>query len=174
MKLTPVMERYVLHWGEMGERWGVNRSVAQIHALLYIVGQPLHAEEISETLGLARSNVSNSIRELQGWELVSLTHVLGDRRDYFEAKQDLWEVFLTLAEQRKKREVDPTIAFLKDLAAEAEKDPQTSAEVRIRIERLQQFIGTLDGWYGQVRRLPKDTLIKLMNLGSKIAKFVGR
>ena len=174
MKLTPVMERYVLHWGEMGERWGVNRSVAQIHALLYIVGQPLHAEEISETLGLARSNVSNSIRELQGWELVSLTHVLGDRRDYFAAKQDLWEVFLTLAEQRKKREVDPTIAFLKDLAAEAEKDPQTSAEVRIRIERLQQFIGTLDGWYGQVRRLPKDTLIKLMNLGSKIAKFVGR
>ena len=174
MKLTPVMERYVLHWGEMGERWGVNRSVAQIHALLYIVGQPLHAEEISETLGLARSNVSNSIRELQGWELVSLTHVLGDRRDYFEAKQDLWEVFLTLAEQRKKREVDPTIAFLKDLAAEAEKDPQTSAEVRIRIERLQSFIGTLDGWYGQVRRLPKDTLVKLMNLGSKIAKFVGR
>ena len=173
MKLTPVMERYVLHWGEMGERWGVNRSVAQIHALLYIVGQPLHAEEISETLGLARSNVSNSIRELQGWELVSLTHVLGDRRDYFEAKQDLWEVFLTLAEQRKKREVDPTIAFLKDLAAEAEKDPQTSAEVRIRIERLQQFIGTLDGWYGQVRRLPKDTLIKMMNLGSKIVKFVG-
>ena len=174
MKLTPVMERYVLHWGEMGERWGVNRSVAQIHALLYIVGQPLHAEEISETLGLARSNVSNSIRELQGWELVSLTHVLGDRRDYFEAKQDLWEVFLTLAEQRKKREVDPTIPFLKDLAAEAEKDPQTSAEVRIRIERLQQFIGTLDGWYGQVRRLRKDTLVKLMNLGSKIAKFVGR
>jgi len=174
MKLTPVMERYVLHWGEMGERWGVNRSVAQIHALLYIVAQPLHAEEISETLGLARSNVSNSIRELQGWELVSLTHVLGDRRDYFEAKQDLWEVFLTLAEQRKKREVDPTIAFLKELSAEAEKDPQTSAEVRIRIERLQQFIGTLDGWYGQVRRLPKDTLVKLMNLGSKIAKFVGR
>ena len=174
MKLTPVMERYVLHWGEMGEKWGVNRSVAQIHALLYIVAQPLHAEEISETLGLARSNVSNSLRELQGWELVSLTHVLGDRRDYFEAKQDLWEVFLTLAEQRKKREVDPTIAFLKELAAEAEKDPQTSAEVRIRIERLQQFIGTLDGWYGQVRRLPKDTLVKLMNLGSKIAKFVGR
>ncbi len=174
MKLTQVMERYVLHWGEMGERWGVNRSVAQIHALLYIVGQPLHAEEISETLGLARSNVSNSLRELQGWELVSLTHVLGDRRDYFEAKQDLWEVLLTLAEQRKKREVDPTIAFLKDLAAEAERDPQTSAEVRIRIERLQQFIGTLDGWYGQVRRLPKDTLIKLMNLGAKIAKFVGR
>jgi DNA-binding transcriptional regulator GbsR (MarR family) len=174
MKLTPVMERYVLHWGEMGERWGVNRSVAQIHALLYIVAQPLHAEEISETLGLARSNVSNSLRELQGWELVSLTHVLGDRRDYFEAKQDLWEVFLTLAEQRKKREVDPTIAFLKELSAEAEKDPQTSAEVRIRIERLQQFIGTLDGWYGQVRRLPKDTLVKLMNLGSKIAKFVGR
>lgn len=173
MKLTPVMERYVLHWGEMGEKWGVNRSVAQIHALLYIVAQPLHAEEISETLGLARSNVSNSLRELQGWELVSLTHVLGDRRDYFEAKQDLWEVFLTLAEQRKKREVDPTIAFLKELSAEAERDPQTSAEVRIRIERLQQFIGTLDGWYGQVRRLPKDTLVKLMNLGSKIAKFVG-
>lgn len=174
MKLTPVMERYVLHWGEMGEKWGVNRSVAQIHALLYIAGQPLHAEEISETLGLARSNVSNSIRELQGWELVALTHVLGDRRDYFEAKQDLWEVFLTLAEQRKKREVDPTIAFLRDLSAEAEKDPQTSAEVRMRIERLRQFIGTLDGWYGQVRRLPKDTLIKLMNLGAKIAKFVGR
>lgn len=174
MKLTQVMERYVLHWGEMGERWGVNRSVAQIHALLYIVGQPLHAEEISETLGLARSNVSNSLRELQGWELVQLTHVLGDRRDYFEAKQDLWEVFLTLAEQRKKREVDPTIAFLKELSAEADKDPQTSAEVRIRIERLRQFIGTLDGWYAQVRRLPKDTLIKLMNLGAKIAKFVGR
>src|SRR5215470_2262031 len=128
MRLTPIMERYILHWGEMGTRWGVNRSVAQIHALLYLSSTPLTAEEIADTLGLARSNVSNSLHELQGWGLISLTHLFGDRRDHFEAKTDLWELLLTIVEERKRREIDPTLAMLRQCMLEAEEDKETAPE----------------------------------------------
>ena len=110
MKLSRAMENTILHWGEMGSRWGVNRSIAQIHALLYLSTTPLTADEIAETLGIARSNVSTSLRELQSWDLVSMTHVLGDRRDHFDAKTDLWEVLLTIVDERKRREIDPTVS----------------------------------------------------------------
>ena len=122
MRLTAIMERYVLHWGEMGQRWGVNRSVSQIHALLYLSSQPITAEEIADTLGLARSNVSTSLKELQGWGLVSLTHLMGDRRDHFEAKKDLWELLLTIVEERKRREIDPTLTMLRQCMLEAEEE----------------------------------------------------
>src|ERR1700677_4616329 len=111
--LTPVQQKFILHWGEMGTRWGINRTVAQIHALLYISPKPLQAEEISEALGVARSNVSTSLRELQGWGIVKIVHVLGDRRDHFESMKDVWEMFRVILDQRKKRETDPTLALLR-------------------------------------------------------------
>src|SRR5215468_9080565 len=114
MRLTPAMSKYVVHWGEMGARWSVNRSVAQIHALLYLADRPLAADEIAETLTIARSNVSTSIKELQGWELIRLVHIAGDRRDHFEAKQDPWDMLMTIVEGRKRREIDPTLAILDD------------------------------------------------------------
>src|SRR5271169_4724266 len=112
MTLTPVAQKFILHWGEMGARWGINRTVAQIHALLYLSPQPLHAEEIALTLSVARSNVSSSLRELQGWGIVRVTHQLGDRRDHFETFKDVWEIFRTVAEERKRREIDPTLRVL--------------------------------------------------------------
>jgi len=174
MRLTPIMERYVLHWGEMGQRWGVNRSVAQIHALLYLSPQPITAEEIAETLGLARSNVSTSLKELQGWQLVTLTHLLGDRRDHFESKKDLWELLLTIVEERKRREIDPTLTMLRQCLLEAEEDKETPAEIKERIAGMLTFIETLSDWYVQVSRLPKSTLLSLMKMGGKVARFVGR
>jgi DNA-binding transcriptional regulator GbsR (MarR family) len=173
VRLTPVMERYVLHWGEMGARWGVNRSVAQIHALLYLSPRPLTAEEIADTLALARSNVSTSLRELQGWGLVALTHVLGDRRDHFEAKTDLWELLLTIVEERKRREVDPTLTMLRQCVIEAEDDRETDPEIKARIARMLSFVETLATWYGQMRTLQKSTLLALMKMGAKVAKAVG-
>ena len=112
MELSPTMQKYVLHWGEMGTRWGVNRTVAQIHALLFLAKQPLTAEDISETLGVARSNVSNSLKELQSWGLVRITHLVGDRRDHFVSLQDVWEIFRVIMEERKRREIDPTLSIL--------------------------------------------------------------
>lgn len=173
MRLTPVMERYVLHWGEMGARWGVNRSVAQIHALLYLSPQPLTAEEISDTLALARSNVSTSLRELQGWGLVSLSHALGDRRDHFEAKTDLWDLLLTIVEERKRREVDPTLTMLRQCVLEADDDKETDPEVKARIARMLTFLETLAIWYAQMRGLQKSTLVALMKMGARVAKAVG-
>lgn len=174
MKLSPVMQRYILHWGEMGTRWGVNRSVAQIHALLYLAGRPLPADEICETLDLARSNVSNSLRELQGWELVHMSHILGDRRDHFEAKTDTWDVFMTIVEQRKHREIDPTIAMLRRSMSEAAEDSETPEEVRRRIGEMLGFMEQLSNWYRQMCGLPRSTLIKLIKLGAKISKLIGR
>src|ERR1043165_1684356 len=119
MKLTPVMKRFVLHWGEMGSRWGINRSVAQVHALLMLSPKPMAADEISETLDVARSNGSTSIKELQGWGLVRVVHVFGDRREHFETLRDVWEMFLVIMRERKKRELDPTLATLRECAADA-------------------------------------------------------
>ena len=144
----------------MGSRWGVNRSIAQIHALLYLSTVPLTADEIAGTLGIARSNVSTSLRELQSWQLITLTHVLGDRRDHFEAKTDLWEVLLIIVEQRKKREIDPTVSTLRRCVLDA------------RLDAMLQFGETLTHWYEQVSRLPTATLVKLMRMGSRVSKFV--
>src|SRR6476469_846448 len=119
MELTPVAQRFILHWGEMGARWGINRTVAQIHALLYLSPRPLNAEEIADTLGVARSNVSNSLKELQNWGIVRVAHVMGDRRDHFESMKDVWEMFRVIMDERKKRETDPTLQLLRELNAEA-------------------------------------------------------
>lgn len=172
--MTPVVEKFVLHWGEMGARWGVNRSVAQIHALLYLSPHPLPADEISQTLNIARSNVSTSIRELQSYELISVTHVLGDRRDHFKAEENPWEIMLRIAEGRKKREIDPLLTMLRNCAIEADQDAETTPEVKGRIVAMQSFVEDLSSWYDQVRRLPRPTLQAVVRLGARIAALIGR
>jgi DNA-binding transcriptional regulator GbsR (MarR family) len=174
MRLTPVMQKYILHWGEMGVRWGMNRSIAQIHALLYLAGESLDAEEIGGTLGIARSNVSNSLKELQTWELVKRVHVAGDRRDRFEAKQDPWDMLMTIVEGRKRREIDPTLEMLRDCVREAEADKATPPAVKAKIKAMHGFIARLSGWYDQMRTTPRPVLMKLLSLGAKITSLVGR
>ena len=172
MKLTPTVQRCVLHWGEMGSRWGVSRSVAQIHALLFLAPQPLTADDIAETLAIARSNVSVSLKELQAWDLVSITHVIGDRRDYFLARKDIWEVLTTIMDGRKRREIDPTVQMLRDCTQEAKRDTETPQEVKERIATMLEFLEEMTGWYDQIRDMPRPTLLKLMRLGTRVAKIV--
>ena len=172
MKLTPTVEKYILHWGEMGTRWGTNRTVAQIHALLYLSPKPMAADEIVEILSVARSNVSTSIRELQSYGLIRVVHVLGDRRDHFEALGDIWEMFNRILEERKKREIDPTLTMLRQCLLEAEEDKQLDKVTKERINSMYEFIETMTSWYSRVIGLNKNTLVKLMKLGDKIAKFV--
>ena len=174
MHLTPVMQRFVLHWGEMGTRWGVNRTVAQVHALLYLAPEPLPAEEIAETLSVARSNVSTSLKELQSWGLVTIAHVLGDRRDHFVARSDTWDIILTILEQRKRREIEPTLAVLQECAAEMEKDRATPKEVKARIDNMLGFLVNLTTFFDQMMKLPRATLAGLMKLGATIGSLVPR
>src|ERR1035438_96887 len=140
MTLTPVAQKFILHWGEMGARWGINRTVAQIHALLYLSPQPLHAEEIALTLSVARSNVSSSLRDLQGWGIVRVTHQLGDRRDHFESMKDVWEMFRVIVEERKRREIDPTIELLRSCLADLEKSGTTETYARERVKEMLEFM----------------------------------
>jgi DNA-binding transcriptional regulator GbsR (MarR family) len=169
--LTPVARRFVLHWGEMGSRWGVNRSVAQIHALLFVAGRPMHAEEISETLAVARSNVSNSLRELMNLNLVRVVHSLGERRDHFETSKDVWELFRTVVRERKAREFDPTVAMLKDLVADADFAGETP-DARARIKETLALMNALSAWGEEMLRLEPATLMKLMKLGGKVQKLL--
>ena len=172
MDLSPTLTRFVLHWGEMGTRWGVNRTVAQIHALLYITGRPMHAEEIADTLGVARSNVSTSIRELQGWNLVKLVHLSGDRRDHFETSTQVWELLRTIVRERQRREIAPTVEVLRELLADPalSKDP---AEAKLRMRETLELLDTLTVWSDEMLRLDTATLSKVLKLGAKIKKLIG-
>jgi len=172
MKLTPAVEKYVLHWGEMGTRWGTNRTVAQIQALLYLSPEPLRADQICDLLSVARSNVSTSIRELQGFGLVRMTHVLGDRRDYFESIHDVWELFRVIIEQRKQRELNPTLGMLRDCAADVANEADTHAVTKERITNMLEFVELTSNWYEDMRDVPTSTLTKLMKLGAGITKLV--
>jgi DNA-binding transcriptional regulator GbsR (MarR family) len=174
MRLTPAMQRYIVHWGEMGQRWNVNRTVAQIHALLYLADGPMPADEIVEALGVARSNVSTSIKELLGWELVRLVHLPGDRRDHFEAKQDPWDMLMTIVEGRKRREIDPTLAILRECVAAAEADGETPPQVRAKLKNMLDLTQRLSTWYEQIRNVPRPILMKLLGLGARITSLVGR
>jgi DNA-binding transcriptional regulator GbsR (MarR family) len=171
--ITPVMRKFILHWGEMGARWGINRTVAQIHALLYLSKRPLNADEIIEALKVARSNVSNSLRELQGWGIVRTVHVMGDRRDHFESLKDVWEMFQIILDERKRREVDPTTAVLRECIAAAESAGAAEAHVRGRLGEMLSFFETMSGWYQQLRRLPTGAVIKLVKLGARLPKLLG-
>ncbi len=171
MELTDIARRFIVHWGEMGSSWGVNRSVAQIHALLFFHGTPLHAEEIADTLAIARSNVSNSLKELLNWNLIRVTHVLGDRRDYYETSGDVWELFRTIVRERKEREFDPTVRLLRELA----NDPALGAESAAAQDRLRStmaFMQTLGAWSDEMLRLSPATLEKILKLGAQVQRFV--
>jgi DNA-binding transcriptional regulator GbsR (MarR family) len=169
--MSPITERFVLHWGEMGVRWGVNRTVSQIHALLFVNGVPLTAEDIAETLGVARSNVSNSLRELQNWNLVRITHILGDRRDFFETSTDPWVLMRVIVRERKLREFDPTVQMLSSTI----NDPEFAKEPPERQQRVRDthaLMHSLGSWVDDMLRLEPSVLTKLLKLGSKVQKFL--
>ncbi|WP_208512541.1 MarR family transcriptional regulator [Variovorax paradoxus] len=171
MELTDIQRKFVLHWGEMGSMWGVNRTVSQIHALLFVHGKPIHAEELSDTLGVARSNVSNSLKELQAWNLVRVTHMLGDRRDYFETSVDVWELFRTVVRERKEREFDPTIRVLREIVASPDFQKE-SADAQDRIRSTMDLMAKLATWADEMLRLSPGTLDKVLTLGASVQKFV--
>jgi len=161
--------QFILHWGEMGARWGINRSVAQVHALLYVSDRPLNAEEIVATLGLARSNISTAVRELQSWGLVRIVHVQGDRRDHFVTPSDAWEMCQAILAERKRRELDPAIALLKECLAE-NKTKEGLAQARLR--ELLELFETVSAFHDHLRGIPKDTLLKAMKLGRQMAALL--
>jgi len=168
------VRRFVAHWGSMGDHWGVNRSVSQVHALLYLSERPLSAEEIAAALGMARSNVSTSLRELQSWELIRRAPVLGDRRDFFEAETDIWAVVTRIAAGRKARELDPAAAALRDCLAAAAADRDVSAVAVGRLKEMLDFVDRSSRWYEQMLALPRSQVAALMKMGGGIAKLLGR
>lgn len=173
MTLAPTIQKYILHWGEMGTRWGVNRTVAQIHALLFLSNRPLPAEDIAETLNVARSNVSNSLKELQSWGLVRIVHQAGDRRDHFVALQDVWEIFRVIVEERKKREIDPTLTVLRQCALEAESDPALEPASKVKMDQVLDFLEMLTATYGDYQHLPPATMQRFLKMGGKVARLLG-
>ena len=172
-ELSPVQQKFILHWGEMGTRWGINRTVAQIHALLFISPNPLNAEDILQVLGVARSNVSSSLKELQGWGIVRRIHVMGDSRDHFESVKDVWEAFRLVLDERKRREVDPTQRLLHECIAEAAKNPATDPDTEQKLRELAEFFDTTTAWYDQIRQWPTGALTKFVKAGDKVRKFLG-
>jgi DNA-binding transcriptional regulator GbsR (MarR family) len=170
--LSPVAQRFILHWGEMGTRWGINRTVAQIHALLYLSPEPLSAEDIATTLSVARSNVSNSLRELQGWGIVRTVHELGDRKDRFESLKDVWEMFSIILEERKRREIDPTLQMLRSCVSELEGDG-AGKYTRKRVEEMLEFFESVTSLYGEFRRLPLSGMRRLGKLKGKLRGLFG-
>jgi DNA-binding transcriptional regulator GbsR (MarR family) len=171
MNLTPLVQSFVLHFGEMGSRWGINRTVGQIYALLFVSEQPLNADEIAEALAFSRSNVSMGLKELDAWRLIRLQHLPGDRREYFSAPEDVWAIFSTLADERRKREVDPTLSMLRDALLEA---PQYREDryAQQRMKSMHELIELVTNWFGDVQRLDEHTLRQLMKLGAKAQKFL--
>lgn len=165
--MAPAMKRFVLHWGEMGSQWGVNRSVAQIHALLFAAGRPLTAETIAGTLGIARSNVSNSLRELMGWKLIHKVPVEGDRRDHFEAEGDVWEMAMRILAERKARELDPAMTVLRACLEEAKGDRRVPLATWKRLSAMHDLIESVNGWHEQITRLPRSRLEPLLRLGAR-------
>ena len=172
MKLSASARQFVLHWGEMGTRWGVNRTVAQVHALLYLAPEPLTAEEIADLLSVARSNVSNSLKELQNWNLVQIDSRIGDRRDFFRTSADVWTLFLTIVEQRVEREILPTLKMLRTCAAEAQSERPAQPNVVARITAMESFLEEIHNWYTQIRRLPPASLRSLIGFGSGITRLL--
>jgi DNA-binding transcriptional regulator GbsR (MarR family) len=166
------MDAFIRHWGEMGARWGVNRSVAQIHALLYLAETPLPADDIADTLGIARSNVSTSLKELIGFQLIELVHMPQDRRDHFRAKQDPWEMLLAIVEERKRREIDPALAMVRNCAQAASADKSTPPGAKARMQAMLDLLTELDTFYGQLRRLSPPVLKRAVKMGDKLIRMI--
>jgi len=172
-KLTPVAQKFILHWGEMGTKWGINRTVAQVHALLFLSSKPIPADEIAETLAVARSNVSTSLRELQGWGIVRVVHVLGDRRDHFETFKDVWEIFRTVSEERKRREIDPTLRVLGECVQELKNSAPADAYTRERLESMLGFLIIMTGLFDEVLHMPVGALKGVGKLRGKVITLLG-
>jgi len=170
--MDPVMEKLVLHWGEMGARWGISRTVAQIHALLFFSPKPLAADEIVEALQVARSHVSNSLRDLQSWGVVKITHTMGDRREHFQSIKDVWQLFEILLDERKRREVDPTLKALRETAAQIDSTTPVDPHTRQRLQEMLEFFEMMDSWFGEIRRMPLESRVKLVKLGNRIRKWL--
>ncbi|GGK50556.1 GbsR/MarR family transcriptional regulator [Salinarimonas ramus] len=171
MNLPPLVQTFVLHFGEMGGRWGVNRTVGQIYAVLFVSPQPLNADEIVEALGVSRSNVSMGLKELQAWNLVRLQHKPNDRRDYYSAPEDIWQIVRTLVEERKKREIDPTLSMLREaLMARPESELERHAQERMR--EMHDLMDMMSDWYDDIRRIETERLVQLMKLGSRITRVL--
>jgi DNA-binding transcriptional regulator GbsR (MarR family) len=168
MTLTPIEQKFILHWGEMGTRWGINRTVAQVHALLFVSPKPLHAEEIAHTLSVARSNVSTSLRELQGWGIIRVVHVLGDRRDHFASLKDVWEIFRIVSEERKRRELDPTLHLLQECVGELKRAGAGSGYIRERLEEMLEFLTTTSGLFEELMKMPPEALKGMARLRGKL------
>lgn len=171
MQLTSLQQEFVLHFGEMGSRWGINRTVGQIYALLFVSPEPLNAETVTEALGISRSNTSMGLKELQGWSLVRMRHMPGDRRDYFTTPDDIWEIVRTLVAERKKREIDPTLTKLRELEMQG---GSGSDYADARISELREMIEMMTGFYDEMERLETERLVKLMTFGGKIAGFIDK
>ncbi|AWB35278.1 GbsR/MarR family transcriptional regulator [Orrella marina] len=169
MNLPPTTQSFVLHFGEMGSRWGINRTVGQIYALLYLSQRPLNADDICEALGFARSNVSMGLRELDSWQLIRLVHLPNDRRDHFTVPDDIWEIVRTLVEQRRKREIEPTLTMLRDILMESPAS-QEERQAQVRMREMHDLIETLTLWYQDMQKLEPDQLLNLLKLGSKAFK----
>lgn len=172
IQLSELGNQFILHWGEMGTRWGINRTVSQIHAFLYFIGKPANAEQIADTLQVARSNVSNSLKELQNWNLIRVTHMMGDRRDYFETSLDIWELFRTVITERKAREFDPTVKFLQQYL-ESNNFNQNEIAAKKRVEEMLALMQTLSIWGDEMIKLKPETLTKIMKYGAKIKTLLG-
>jgi len=171
-ELPPLNRQFIAHFGEMGSRWGINRTVGQIYALLYLSQRPLNADEIAELLSFSRSNVSMGLKELQAWRLVKLRHQPGDRREYFEAPPDVWEIFRVLAEERRRREIEPTLSMLRGaLLEEPTSDAERHAQQRMR--EMHDLIDRLMTWFDDVQRLEPETALKLMGMGATVTKVLG-
>ncbi len=171
--LLPVALKFILHWGEMGTRWGINRTVAQVHALLFLSPKPLPADEISRTLAVARSNVSTSLRELQGWGIVRVVHVLGDRRDHFESTKDVWEIFRIVSEERKRREIDPTLRVIRECVQELKGNGKGDAYTRERLESMLEFLTAMTGLFDELLRMPAGALKGVVKLRGKVITLLG-
>ena len=173
MSLGATEQKFILHWGEMGTRWGVNRTVAQMHALLFLANRPLPADEIADLLGVARSNVSNSLKELQSWNLIKVTHLMGDRRDHFVALQDVWEIFRVIVEERKRREIDPTLILLRECSSEGANDPALEAGSLARIQETLALLEMLGTTFEEYKHLPPATMQRMLKMGGQVARFIG-
>ncbi len=171
MTLTPLQQEFVLHFGEMGSRWGINRTVGQIYALLFLSREPLNAEQITDGLSISRSNTSMGLKELQSWNLVRLKHFQGDRRDYFTTPEDLWEIVRILVAERKKREIDPTLTKLRELEMAG---PAGDDYAEARIAELRELIEMMTGFYDEMEKLETERLVKLMTFGSRIAGLIDK
>ena len=173
MVLTPAAQKFVLHWGEMGQAWGINRTMAQVHALLFVSPDALDAEEISRLLDVSRSNVSTSLRELITWGVVKRVHIIGDRRDRFEALKDVMDTFRVIMAERKRREMDPTIALLEHCVQDANSGGPTDEYTRQQLEKMLDFVRMVTAWYSQIDRLPTPALQALFKGGSRLARLFG-